>query len=103
MRLPACTNDLQTQLPGCSGKAGHLCRVEYLQRTLMSLAHLEGLHRFAVYVSQDGHHDGVALLADRLGRKHFKRRARHFEHWQRDRVPQLGSEQARNQARLVSP
>ena len=42
---------------------------------------------------QDGKDDGVAALVARLGRWTFRWRARHFEHWQRDRVPQLGAAQ----------
>ena len=73
--------------------APHTCRVDYLEQTLTSLAQLPGLRRFSVYVSQDGHHEGVAQLTGHLGRKQLTRAARRFEHWQRDRVPQLGSNQ----------
>lgn len=73
-----------------------LCfRTEYLGRTLDSLAGLAGLDRVAVYVSQDGRDLAVADLVQQYGQGAFAPpRTSFFDHWQRERVPQLGPDQA---------
>ena len=68
-------------------------RPEYLEQTLASLAGLKGLHRFSVYISQDGTNSKVAEVISRLGSKRFRRQSQKYEHWQRERVPQLGPDQ----------
>ena len=72
------------------------CRAAYLQQTLASLAELSGLDLVTVYVSQDGHDAAVMDVVQQFG-QHLLAfpNTRGFEHWQRDRVPQLGPDQAR--------
>ena len=75
-----------------------LCRrTEYLGRTLDSLANLPGLDKVTVYVSQDGHDIAVGDLVQQYGQGSLAPpRTSFFDHWQRDRVPQLGPDQARH-------
>lgn len=69
-------------------------REEYLESTLNSLAGLDGLANFTVYVSQDGSHPGVAALIQQMGMSKFKPPvARNFQHWQHPRTPLLDAEQ----------
>ena len=69
-------------------------RPKYLSQTLDSLARVSELSEITIYVSQDGFDRGVADIARNaesrgLGRPNTKG----YEHWQRDRVPQLGPQQ----------
>lgn len=71
------------------------CRTEYLGKTLDSVAGLDGLDRVTVYVSQDGQDTAVADLVQQVGRGALAPpHTSFFEHWQRDRIPQLGPNQA---------
>ena len=71
-------------------------RTEYLGKTLESLAGLSGLDRVTVYVSQDGQDTAVSDLVQQYGQGVLAPpHTSFFEHWQRERVPQLGPEQAR--------
>ena len=72
------------------------CRATYLQQTLASLAELSGLDLVTVYVSQDGHDAAVRDVVQQYG-QHLLAfpNTRGFEHWQRERVAQLGPDQAR--------
>ena len=68
-------------------------RPRYLEQTLASLASLEGLSRFAVYVSQDGEDPGVARVVAAAAPR-LRAAAARFEHWQKvPRVPALGARQ----------
>ena len=72
-----------------------LCRTKYLQQTLASLSELSGLDLVTVYVSQDGHDTAVRDVVQHFGQQVLAPpNTRGFEHWQRDRVPQLGADQA---------
>ena len=69
-------------------------RPDYLRQTLDSLAKVSRLSDISVYVSQDGFDEGVARVASEgqlrgLG----KPQTRGYEHWQRERIPQLGQNQ----------
>ena len=69
-------------------------RPKYLNQTLLSLSKLPGLHRLAVYVSQDGNHTGVEQVVQAFAQDVLAPpTTRSFTHWQRDRVPQLGPKQ----------
>jgi hypothetical protein len=70
-------------------------RPEYLEQTLESLAKLQGLRHFTLYISQDGTDSKVADVVARLGSKILRPRTKNLEHWQRKRVPQLGPDQVR--------
>lgn len=73
------------------------CRTEYLGQTLDSLSSLSGLDKVTVYVSQDGHDIAVGDLVQQYGQGSLAPpRTSFFDHWQRDRVPQLGPNQARH-------
>ena len=68
-------------------------RTDYLNQTLHSLAGLEGLSRFAVYVSQDGGEERVAQVVAAAAPL-LARRAARFAHWQKlPRVAALGPRQ----------
>lgn len=54
----------------------------HLQQTLDSLAQLEGLKRFALYISQDGGDNAVQSVVRKATRT-LRQRTRKFEHWQR--------------------
>ncbi|KAL3157358.1 hypothetical protein ABBQ32_011839 [Trebouxia sp. C0010 RCD-2024] len=70
-------------------------RTEYLGKTLDSLAGLVGLDRVTIYVSQDGKDTAVANVVQQYGQGALAPpHTSFFEHWQRDRVPQLGPDQA---------
>ncbi len=70
-------------------------RTQYLERTLASLAELSGLEKVTVYVSQDGQDPAVKEVVHQYGQGLLAPpHTRGFEHWQRDRVPQLGPDQA---------
>lgn len=71
------------------------CRTEYLGQTLDSLSSLSGLDKVTVYVSQDGHDVAVGDLVQHYGQDLLAPpHTSFFDHWQRDRVPQLGPNQA---------
>ena len=71
-------------------------RTTYLEKTLASLAELSGLDRVTVYVSQDGQDSAVKDTVQKYAQELLAPpNTRGFEHWQRDRVPQLGPDQAR--------
>ena len=73
----------------------HCCRTDYLGRTLSSLAGLAGLDQVTVYVSQDGQAAAVKDVVQEYGQGLLAPpNTRGFQHWQRDRVPQLGPKQA---------
>lgn len=73
-----------------------LRRTEYLGKTLESLAGLSGLDRMTVYVSQDGQDIAVSDLVQQYGQGLLSPpHTSFFDHWQRERVPQLGLDQAR--------
>ena len=70
------------------------CREHYLETTLQSLARLRGLQEITLYVSQDGQHQGVRSLVERIAAESFRSPAvRHFEHWEHRRMPLLGNGQ----------
>lgn len=50
---------------------------------------------------QDGQHTGVAEVAASMGLI-LKPLTHHFQHWQRDRIPQLGYQQVCKQLRVIS-
>lgn len=71
-----------------------MCRTDYLDKTLASLAGLSGLDQVTVYVSQDGQAAPVKNVVQEYGQKLLAPpNTRGFQHWQRDRVPQLGPKQ----------
>lgn len=71
-----------------------LCRPEYLERTLHSLANLTGLSHISVYISQDGDDEKVTEVVDRFGETDLKSpRTRVFDHWHRSRQPLLSPKQ----------
>lgn len=72
------------------------CRTDYLDKTLASLAGLSGLDQVTVYISQDGQAAAVQEVVQEYGQTLLAPPAtRGFQHWQRDRVPQLGPKQVR--------
>ena len=68
-------------------------RPDYLRRTLDSLAEVSSLGNITVYVSQDGAQEDVGMVAKAAGANLGTPRTRGYQHWQRQRVPQLGSKQ----------
>lgn len=73
-------------------------------KTLDSLAGLVGLDRVTIYVSQDGKDTAVANVVQQYGQGALAPpHTSFFEHWQRDRVPQLGPDQASYMAYDSSP
>ena len=89
------------------GRFSIACRPPYLEKTLTSLASLGGLQHLAVYVSQDGNHTGVQQVVQRIGAAELAPpHTKSFTHWQRERIPQLGTKQvglsASNAAARVS-
>lgn len=78
----------------CSLQAELQLRSNYLQRTLESLSALEGLDQMTVYISQDGNDESVHTTSLSFGQdKLAPPYTRHFEHWQRERIPQLHASQ----------
>ena len=70
------------------------CREGYLETTLQSLAGLRGLQDITLYISQDGQHQAVRSLVQRIAAQSFATPAvRHFEHWEHRRMPLLGNGQ----------
>jgi hypothetical protein len=66
-------------------------RPDYLRQTLDSLAKVSHLSDVNVYVSQDGFDESVARVAiEGQLRGLGKPQTRGYEHWQRERIPQLG-------------
>jgi len=59
----------------------------YLNETLQSLASLDGLSRFTVYVSQDGNKASVGALINSLKPVFATPKTVAFEHWQKQRDP----------------
>ncbi len=69
-------------------------RPDYLRQTLDSLAKVSHLSDVNVYVSQDGFDESVARVAiEGQLRGLGKPQTRGYEHWQRERIPQLGHNQ----------
>ena len=68
-------------------------RVGYLNQTLASLAELPGLEEASLYISQDGNHTGVANLVEGVIHSTLGAKAKHVEHWQRERQPLLSEHQ----------
>lgn len=66
-------------------------RVDYLNKTLHSLASLRGIQHYTVYISQDGDHEGVKQLVTELAATLFASQS--FHHWIRPRIPELGESQ----------
>lgn len=80
-------------------KVKDLCRTDYLKQTLASLSELSGLDLVTVYVSQDGSDPAVRDVVQHFGQNLLAfPNTRGFEHWQRERVAQLGPDQARPSA-----
>ena len=66
-----------------------------MERTLASLAKLPGLEKVTVYISQDGQDPAVKEVVTGYAQGQLAPpKTRGFGHWQRDRVPQLGADQA---------
>ena len=60
------------------------------------MAELAGLDRVTVYVSQDGQDTAVKDVVEQYGQGRLAPpHTAFFDHWQRERVPQLGPDQAR--------
>ena len=71
-----------------------MCRAGLLNRTLHSLSQLPGLHKYAVYVSQDGDDADVDDIVSEYGDGLLAPpTTRSFEHWQKARKPLLGPDQ----------
>ncbi|KAK9813769.1 hypothetical protein WJX73_008446 [Symbiochloris irregularis] len=69
-------------------------RANYLERTLASLATLVGLEQMAVYISQDGYDESVHNMSLSFGSGPLSPpHTKAFEHWQRERIPQLHAKQ----------
>jgi hypothetical protein len=78
-------------------------RTKYLEKTLSSLAELSGLDKVTVYISQDGQDMAVKDVVLKFEEGPLAPpKTRSFEHWQRERLPQLGPDQASVQALFVS-
>ncbi|DBA72905.1 TPA: hypothetical protein ACH3X2_009866 [Trebouxia sp. C0005] len=69
-------------------------RTKYLEKTLSSLAELSGLDKVTVYISQDGQDMAVKDVIHKFEEGPLAPpKTRRFEHWQRERLPQLGHDQ----------
>jgi len=78
-------------------------RTKYLEKTLSSLAELSGLDRVTVYVSQDGQDMAVKDVIHKFEEGPLAPpKTRSFEHWQRERLPQLGPDQASMQTLCIN-
>ena len=77
-------------------------RTKYLEKTLSSLAELSGLDKVTVYISQDGQDMAVKDVIHKFEEGPLAPpKTRSFEHWQRERLPQLGPDQASVQTLIV--